>query len=255
MNHHQLKTSIAPFLLFICSILLTYQIRAEAKGDNYHSHYTSGVTSIIQSHRYIQQTKALLYWHISPFYISQLTDSSCSLASATMVLNAIKSQTKDGGMDGWVTQDELLNKVNDSQWHMGVRQGGEGVTLDAFKTLMEKSLQAYGIKHVTVKAVHLKDHSKQELFTFRQTLMASERTAKTLIIVNFDQKLFTGDMSEGHFSPIGAYDSTTKRVLIMDTDRKYVEPYWVPEKLLLDSMATPDHDSGHTRGYLVMSVH
>lgn len=230
--------------------------RAEAilpKNDVERPQYATGVVSIIQSHHYIQQNKALLYWHINPYYLSQLTDSSCSLASATMIMNAIKSQKKLTANE-LVTQDELLNKVNDNAWRIGVKQGGNGVTLDELKKFMEKTLQAYGIKDATVEAIHLKENSKQNELALKQTLVESEQTAKLFVIANFNQKFFTGGISVGHFSPIGAYDPSAKRVLIMDTDRQFYEPYWVPEKLLFDSMSTPDQDAGHHRGYLVIRL-
>lgn len=257
-NNHRFKLRIASFLLFLSTIMFATVTRAEAilpKNDVERPRYAAGVTSIIRSHHYIQQNKALLYWHISPYYLSQLTDSSCSLASATMMINAIKSQKKLTANDELVTQDELLNKVNNNEWRIGVKQGGNGVTLDELKKFMEKTLQAYGIKGATVEAIHLKEHSKQDELALKQILVESERTAKTLVIANFNQKFFTGGVSVGHFSPIGAYDPSTKRALIMDTDRQFYEPYWVPEKLLFDSMSTPDPDSGHHRGYLVIRLH
>ena len=36
-----------------------------------------------------------------------------------------------------------------------------------------------------------------------------------------------------HISPIGAYDSVTRRVLILDVDRGWYSPYWVSDKDLL----------------------
>jgi hypothetical protein len=51
----------------------------------------SGVVSIIHSHEYLRENSAKTYWKISPYYLSQPTDSSCSVAAATMVLNAARS--------------------------------------------------------------------------------------------------------------------------------------------------------------------
>jgi hypothetical protein len=134
-NNHRFKLGIASFLFFLSAIMFATVTRAEAilpKNDVERPQYATGVVSIIQSHHYIQQNKALLYWHINPYYLSQLTDSSCSLASATMIMNAIKSQKKLTANE-LVTQDELLNKVNDNAWRIGVKQGGNGVTLDELK--------------------------------------------------------------------------------------------------------------------------
>ena len=247
---------MASFLLFLMATMLTALTRAEVlPAKKIESpRYVTGVQSIIDSHQYIQQNKALLYWKISPYYLSQLTDSSCSLASITTVINAIRSQQKLTANDQLVTQDALLNRVNDNEWRIDVRQGGDGATLEQLKKLMKKALQVYGINGATVEVIHLSVHSKEKELALRQALIESERTAKTFVIVNFNQKFFTGGISVGYFSPIGAYDPSTKRALIMDTDRQFYEPYWVPEKLLFESMATTDNDASHYRGYLVIKL-
>ncbi|MBA2650907.1 MAG: hypothetical protein H0U73_01355 [Tatlockia sp.] len=218
------------------------------------SRYAAGIESILHSHQYIQNNKAPLYWRLSPYYLPQLTDSSCSLASATMIVNAVLSQQKLMTKRALATQDEVLNRVNDNDWRNAVKQGGDGVTLVQLKTFLAKALEAYGIFNFELDLVQLKGNSKRDEFSLRNLLMESENTGTTFIIANFNQKFFTGAMSVGHFSPIGAYDSKTKRALILDTDRELYEPYWVPEKLLLDSMATFDNDAGLYRGYLVLRL-
>ena len=44
-----------------------------------------------QDHRYFQDSKnmAFDYWNLAPFYVPQINELSCSVASVTMVLNGI----------------------------------------------------------------------------------------------------------------------------------------------------------------------
>lgn len=247
------KPVLSCLLFVMCSVLAEAEpVLIENKIEQ--SRFVSGVTSIVHDHHYVQQNKASLYWRISPYYLPQLTDSSCSLASAAMVMNAVRSQLKLTANHALVTQDGLLSRVNDKAWRVNVRQGGQGMTLDQLKRMMIKALQVYHVHGATVEAVHLNGHSKQNEQQLRKTLLESERTAQVYIIPNFNQKFFTGQTSVGHFSPIGGYDAAKRQVLIMDTDREFYEPYWVPEKLLFDSMATFDKEAHHHRGYLVIRL-
>lgn len=249
----QIKLILVSFLFSLYTVLanaafVPYEEKLESP------RFVSGVTSIIDDHHYLQQNKAPLYWRISPYYLPQLTDSSCSLASVTMVINAVRSQLKLTKDHPLVTQDALLNRVNDEAWRVNVKQGGQGETLDQLKEIMVNTLRAYHIGGASVEAIHLNGHSKQNQRQLRKILLESERTANVFIIANFNEKFFTDKTGFGHFSPIGAYDATKRQVLIMDTDRELYEPYWVPEKLLLDSMATLDKGAHHHRGYLVIRL-
>jgi hypothetical protein len=139
--------------------------------------------------------------------------------------------------------------VNDDSWSKALGNGGHGVALDELKILAEKSLKAYGITNFTVEAVHadLSDASKALL---HKTLIANEKSAKDFIIINFIQGIYTGDAPAGHIAPIAAYDTKHAKVLVMDPDRQWYEPYWVSEETLLKGMATKDDESSKTRGYI-----
>lgn len=85
--------------------------------------------------------------------------------------------------------------------------------------------------------------------------MLQDAKINNFIVVNFDQGFFTSGTGVGHFSPIGAYDAAKKRVLILDPDRQWHQPYWVSEDLLLKAMATKDSSGKHYRGYLWIKIH
>lgn len=216
--------------------------------------YAPGVETLSHSHHYITTHTATTYWQISPYYIPQKSDSSCSLATAAMIVNAARSHQQLPANEPLATEDGLLKRVKNDAWSDAVKQGGDGVTLKQLKTYMASALNAYGVHDFTIKIRHIKQASNDNTLVLHDTLLANEKSGNTFMVVNFNQKFFTGAMSVGHFSPVAGYDSDTKRVLIMDPDREFYEPYWVPEQLLLKSMATVDSDAGTSRGYLLVTV-
>ena len=55
-------------------------------------------------------------------------------------------------------------------------------------------------------------------------------------------------MGEGHFSPLGAYDSKTDSFLLMDVARYKYPPVWVKTSQLYNSI----RDNGSWRGLVVV---
>jgi len=241
------------FLLFLIINVSSAAISASSQSTQ-QPRYVDGVESIIQSHQYVQQTPALTYWKVSPYYLSQRNESSCSLASATMLVNAARSNQTLVADQPLATQDSLLNLVKDKTWEEGVKVDGNGVTLDQMKSFVPKALEAYGLHNFTVEVIHTQDSSGEHALKLHKALLDMENSGQSFIIANFNQKFISGTMSVGHFAPLGAYDSKTKRVLIMDPDRILFEPYWVPEKRFLESMATMDEDAHKSRGYLLIKM-
>ena len=75
---------------------------------------------------------------------------------------------------------------------------------------------------------------------FRKTLQAVEKGSSDYLLVHFVQDDLTGARGGpyAHISPVGAYDGTTRRVLILDVDREWYSPYWVSDE---DLLATCNH--------------
>jgi len=217
--------------------------------------YGPNAIVLSKSHEYINSEKAPDYWALSPYYLPQQNEKSCSVASVAMVINAARSNVDLTADDKLATHDELLKRVNDQKWSKAVDMGhvGGGVALDDLKTVVEKSLKAYGLKNYSVTAYHM-DNSKGAITELHKNLLENEKSANDFIIINFIQGVFTGDSDVGHISPIGGYDKKRSRVLVMDVDREWYEPYWVSEKVLAEGMATPDKTSGKSRGYIYIKL-
>lgn len=216
------------------------------------SRYVPGVVSIILEHHYMRTHNAPVYWKISPYYLPQPTDASCSLASATMVINALRIPQMQYANQSLATTNSVMHSTNDS-WANDVKQGGIGVTLDQLGSFLAQAIKAYRILPTNLEVIHATE-AKEFATKFHQALLEGEKTGRTFIIVNFDQKFISGTESIGHFAPVGAYNVNSKQVLIMDPDREFFEPYWVPEHRLLKSMETVDIDAQRSRGFIVVTL-
>lgn len=215
--------------------------------------YVPGVVSIIDDHAYIRAHAAPVYWKISPYYLSQPTDASCSLTTSTMVINALRIPQMKYADQKLATTSSVVHSINNDSWANEVKQGGNGVTLDKLGGYLTKAMDAYQIPSVKLEVVHA-TQANDVAAKFHQALVEGEKTGKTFVIVNFNQQIISGTENVGHFAPVGAYDSNTKRVLVMDPDRELFEPCWVAEQQLLDGMATKDSDAAKNRGFVVITL-
>lgn len=212
--------------------------------------YGSEVTLLSQSHGYVQKHAASDFWALIPYYIGQQDDRSCSVASVTMLINAARTGRKLTADDELATQKKVLEKAKDADWNQGVAEGGHGMSLDQLKPAIEKSLKAYGIEFAAIEVVHVDGMDAKTKKVVHESLVANEKSTKDFIVANFLQATFTGDADVGHIAPVGAYDEEGRRVLILDPDRQWYEPYWVSEEIFVKGMATADKESGKSRGFV-----
>ncbi|CAO3435825.1 phytochelatin synthase family protein [Azospirillum doebereinerae] len=188
---------------------------------------------------YVRQALAPDYWALAPFYVPQSTGSACSLASVTMMLNALR------GLPGLaserlVTQRQLLDAVGDERWREAVAENGEGVSFTELELYVRRSLDAYGLSNAEVEVFRPRDASPETLAELRRILTENEQGDSDIILLAYDQGTLTGDLGYGHIAPLGAYDAASRRVLIMDPDRSWYVPYWSSDVKLLDAMLKPD---------------
>ncbi|WP_246024587.1 phytochelatin synthase family protein [Azospirillum ramasamyi] len=187
---------------------------------------------------YLRSAPAPDYWALSPYYVPQTTSASCSLASVTMMLNALR------GLPGLaserlVTGRQLLDRLDDDHWRAATAEDGEGVSFGELESYVRRSLAAYGID-AEVEVWRPRDASPATLAELRRILSENERSADDIILLAFDQGTLTGDVGLGHVAPLGAYDPATRRALVMDPDRQWYVPYWTGDARLLDAMLKPD---------------
>ena len=194
------------------------------------------------------------FWALISHYVPQYNGAACSVASLSMVLNAARATLERSASDKNITQEELLNRVNIEHWKERMSKlghfGRHGVSLDQFGKIAEAAFKLYGFPNASTRTIHINDALDSTKVALRKILQ--EKKPTDFIVANFDQKLFTDDTQAGHLSPVGAYDSKKDKVLILDTDREYYEPYWVSVDDFVLGMSTLD-GSEH-RGYVYIQT-
>jgi Phytochelatin synthase len=187
---------------------------------------------------YLRAAPAPDYWKLSSFYVPQFTSSAGSVASVAMAVNFARGLPEDSD-DPIVTQKALLEKVADAAWTAKGAEGGDGVTFAEFLNVLGASLETYGIHGYGIEIIRPRAADAGALAKLRTALAANEASDHDLILMYFDQGVLTGDWDGPHISPIGAYDRSTHRALIMDVDREWYVPYWSPDTKLLEAMLKP----------------
>ncbi len=203
------------------------------------------------------QHPAPAFWALISYYIPQKTGASCSSATLAMVLNAARSHFQKNSEEIVISESDLLDQVDVDHWKQRLISpvgyfGQWGISLDLLGKVTEVAFKQYRFDKVSVKVVHI---DKKSLQAQSDLVNALEKMSdKIFIIANFDQKSFTDDSEAGHFAPVGAYDKERGRVLILDPDRKYFEPYWVSLEVFMAGMATADSSKQLSRGYLIVNT-
>ena len=216
--------------------------------------YGKDALLLSKDHQYMREAGAPDYWALSPYYVAQKSDSACSIASISMIINAILSKHDRTSDEELVNQGGLIKEMGNEAWRAAVIQGGPGVTLDQLKAMLQAALKISGVTAYALEVIHTDTASNEVRAKLHRHLVQNETSDRNFIIANFMQGAYTGDVGLGHIAPVGAYDEKRKRVLILDPDRQWYEPYWVSEDVFLKGMATQDKASGHARGYVWLQL-
>jgi len=109
--------------------------------------------------------------------------------------------------------------------------------LDKLKLLKDDT----EIKIVEIDQKRLSESRKK----FRDLLVANEQSSNDFLILNFTQGVLSDDGAGmmGHVAVVGAYDKSKRRVLILDPDCKWYEPYWSPEDKVFEAISDRRSDS------------
>jgi hypothetical protein len=202
--------------------------------------YPPDVTPISRDNVFLRGQSAPDYWRLSPYLEGQKTNSSCSLASMTYVLNGFMDPLAAGREDQHLTEQSVLQTTGNPFWRRATANNGGGLGLKDLEPIALQALVAHGFHDAVVERVSFTGINRRfGLSQFEMDLIENERSAEDFIVINFDQaEVMEEPTPYGHYSVVGAYDSRSRRVLVLDTDRDWYEPYWVPLEKLFDSMDT-----------------
>lgn len=238
-------------ITLLISLLLTHGLTGSAEAA---PKYGKNTTPLSSESSYFRGATKTDFWKLIPYYVPQHNDKACGVASSIIVLNALFAPERNTAAGKNLDVEELL-KLN-STFKKISGPAGKGIALDpladAFTKIFEKA--PGGPFSATVERFDGKN-TKAEMKRLEKFLAANEKNPNDFIVANFLQGVLTGDKEGmvGHLSPIGAYDARKKRVLILDVDRKYYQPYWVSVEKFFDAINTTDPGTSKKRGLILVS--
>jgi hypothetical protein len=211
------------------------------------------------------------FYQLVNFFEPQINPLYCSIATGTILLNALNYGNIPSQKDGEVQKPEvagnnilefhlysqngfLNNKTNKIKKHEVIKYEATtiindkevydaGLSMSDFSKMLSK---AYNLK---VNVTYAKKNNTKSIDTFRQTLKKYLIEDGHFVVVNFDGKILNL-ATRGHVSPIAAYDEESDSVLVLDVALHKNQWYWAPLEKLYAAMNTMDNEN--YRGYLLV---
>lgn len=174
------------------------------------------------------------YEKLSRHFEPQARPAFCGVASAVVVLNALRSP------HARLTQSSFFTDATD-EVRSSLRVTIGGMTLEQLAGL----LRAHGAEATVFHA------ADADLDTFRRVAQMNLHTAGDFLLANY-QRASLGQGEMGHISPVAAYDAGTDRLLVLDVAAYKYPPVWVSTEALWKAMNTVDTASGRSRGFIVV---
>ena len=192
---------------------------------------------------YLVAAPASPYWALAPHHIQQMTDSSCSLATTVMLLNALGAAETEAG---------LLERLGDRDWRDRITpEIGGGLPLRFMAGRWAAALAARGLAGWAAEGVAVE--TAGEALPGLRAALAEMEAGRAWVAANFHLDRLYGDGSQiGHWSPVAAYDAARDRALILDVYRQDYAPHWAPLPRLAAAMALRDPETREARGYAVL---
>lgn len=161
---------------------------------------------------------------------TQETRSGCGPASAATVLSALRRSR--------VSQDDVHSPAAVAE-RSRLRTFFTGMPLDD----LGRMLRADGAQATVIHA------ADSTVDAFREMLRRNASTPDDYLVLNYHREAL-GQQGGGHFSPVGAYDAASDRVLILDVATLRYPPVWARVADVFAAMDTVDPESGMTRGWI-----
>jgi hypothetical protein len=239
--------SVALVALFASSNYAALKEKAPPKPK-----YSTSTIRLHDSPDYIRSAPAPDYWILSPYYVPQLTRGTCSIAAAAMALNALRAAQPLTASQELIHEKGILAKFNAMK--IGKDPGIRGVSLDGLERILREGVKRYEITEVEFEKYRARGTPAEIRQAALAMLEANEKTTEDVVIPLFYQADFTGDPegAVGHFAPIAAYDKNRQRVLILDPDREWYEPYWVTIDQFVRGISNPKADTKLPGGWIRM---
>lgn len=217
------------------------------------------------------------FFQLTQYYQPQINPLYCGVASSVIVLNALRKPNEEvpsqkalevqlpkalGSRVAAYTLYSQQTFLNDRTEKVKPRKvvelknatpknENDPKSFDPGFTLaqLKGALEAYDTK---VSLQYADQEVEKGSRAFRETVKKVLKDSNRYLIINFRRGIF-GDQTStnGHLSPVAAYDEETDSVLVLDVAGHKLPWFWVPVGELYQAMNTKDGD--RYRGYLVVS--
>ena len=188
------------------------------------------------------------------YHVKQFHDSSCSVASVVACINAIRYM--QNGSTHLVSQADILDRVTTGHWKERMSNDGyrgrRGLPLPLLGQVVKDSIAAYQLTVLAVDVVRTPKNAppRSPIQTkLKKRLRDFDRYGKGLIITHFDQGVFVPTLNIPHISPVGAYDSVSDRVTMLDVDPEQEKPYQVDFDTFYKGLSCDYHHVFEAFGY------
>lgn len=186
------------------------------------------------------------YFSLANYVDTQERTTFCGISSMAATLNSLPKMvrpiTPALAPHPFFTEESIFNEATTKvKSREDVLKGG--LTLEQIR----QYLNALG---ANPKIYYGSDLTIDQL---RKIIKSTLANPNQRVMADFDRKVLN-QMGSGHFSPIGAYDSKSDSILILDVAKFKYPPFWVKTSDLLASLKTTDPDSRKSRGIVQITV-
>ena len=197
------------------------------------------------------------FFELSEQFLTQVDPPVCGPATLAMVFNSLRHDPGKiwKGPWRWYNEDMLAS----CDVGLAGDRGNRGYTMYEFALVAECSGAHVQVLNATDSAEDLKKFRKTiKMLCGPHGLAAEARLDATgsappaRLVCNFS-RTYLDQTGSGHYSPIAAYHVDSDSVLIMDVARFKYPPFWVEVDRLWGAMKEIDPETGHSRGYFVIS--
>ncbi len=180
-------------------------------------------------------------------YVRQFHESSCSVASVAMAVNAVATMIR-GDAHLPLTQMDLLDNVSTGNWKKRMSEDGDdgkrGLPILLLGEVVKGSFDAFNIPYVAIETVPIPANPalrEAAAAALKERLRSFETEGDGILIAHFDQGVVVPGLNIPHISPVGGFDMETSQVTILDVDRHQPGPYRVSFQRFFRGMAGPYH--------------
>ena len=204
------------------------------------------INSPTGSERLLKSDYNRQYFAIASYVDTQELLTFCGISSMSATLNSLPTMTRpitpELAPHPYFTEESIFTEAttNIKSRDDVIKSGLTLEQVGLYLNVLGANPQIYYASDLTV--VELRNLIKSSLGNRYQRIM-----------VDFDRQTLN-QLGSGHFSPIGAYDSRSDSILILDVAKYKYPPFWVKTSDLLASLKTIDSDSGKSRGVVQITV-